>query len=188
MTLFEYLSVAVSILLSLGMVHILSRIKGILEAGRSYWIHTVQVGLILLLHPVYWWIFWGFRDASWTFPSFLMALIHPSLICVQATSLVPRDSLAVASWQDYYYRIHRSFFSVYAASMIAAATLGVLLRDAPLLHLDRLYQGIFLAVALIATFSSREDVHAVVALAMIAVIVLVSGTTLLRPVTAVDLP
>ena len=118
---------------------------------------------------------------SWTLPFFLMALVPPSLICVLATSLVPSDSSAVTSWRDHYFRIHRSFFSVYAASMISAATLGVLLRDAPLLHLDRVYQGIFLAVALIATFSSREDVHAVVALAMIAVIVLVSGTTLLRP-------
>ena len=49
MTLFEYVSVAVSILLSLGMVHILSRIKDVLDPGRSYWIHTTHVGIVVVL-------------------------------------------------------------------------------------------------------------------------------------------
>ena len=128
MTLFEYLSVAVSILLSLGMVHILSRIKDILEGGRVYWIHAVHVGLILSLHPVYWWMFWGYRDVSWTLPFFLIALVPPSLICVLATSLVPRDSSAISSWRDHYFRIHRFFFGLYAAFVVSVATQSVLLR------------------------------------------------------------
>ena len=181
MTLFEYLSVAVSILLSLGMVHILSRIKDVLEGGRRYWIHTVHVGLVLVLHPFYWWAFWGFRDASWTLPFFLMALIPPSLICVLATSLVPRDASAVASWRDHYFQIHRSYFAVYAAAVTILVTQSVLLRGVPLLDLGRVPQVIVLAIALVATVSSREKVHAVVALVMIAALVVASGTLLRSP-------
>ncbi len=170
------------------MVHILSRIKGILEAGRSYWIHTVQVGLILLLHPVYWWIFWGFRDVSWTLPFFLMALVPPSLICVLATSLVPSDSSAIASWRDHYFRIHRSFFALYVAFVVVVAAQMVLLRGDPLLDPSRFNQSILLAMLTVATLSSRERVHAVVALAMIALTVLSSATNLLSPVTPAGLP
>ncbi len=188
MTLFEYLSVAVSILLSLGMVHILSRIKGILEGGRSYWIHTVHVGLILLLHPVYWWMFWGYRDMSWTLPFFLMALVPPSLICVLATSLVPNDSSAIASWRDHYFRIHRSFFGLYAAFLVVVAAQNVLLRGDPILNLSRSFQSIVLAMFIAATLSSRVRVHVVVALALIAVTVVSSATTLLSPVTPTGLP
>ena len=188
MTLFEYLSVAVSILLSLGMVHILSRIKGVLEGGRSYWIHTVHVGLILLLHPVYWWMFWGYRDVSWTLPFFLMALVPPSLICVLATSLVPSDSSAIASWRDHYFRIHRSFFGLYVAFTVAVATQTVLLRGDPILDASRSFQSIVFAMFIVATLSSRVRVHAVVALALIAVTVVTSATTLLSPVTPTRVP
>ena len=188
MTLFEYLSVAVSILLSLGMVHILSRIKGILEGGRGYWIHLVHVGLILLLHPVYWWMFWGYRDVSWTLPFFLMALVPPSLICVLATSLVPNDLSAVASWRDHYFRIHRSFFALYAAFVSVVAMQTVLLRGDPLLNYSRSFQSIVLAMFIVAMLSNRERVHAVVAFGLIAVTVVTSGTTLLSPITPTPPP
>ena len=188
MTLFEYLSVAVSILLSMGMVHILSRIKGVLEGGRSYWIHTIHVWLILLLHPVYWWMFWGYRDVAWTLPFFLLALVPPSMICILATSLVPSDASAIASWRDHYFRIHRSFFALYAAFVVVVVAQTVLLRGDPILNPGRYFQSTLVALFIAATLSSRVRVHAVVALVVIAITIVSSGTTLLSPVSPTGLP
>jgi len=146
MTLFEYLSVAVSILLSLGMVCLLSRIRE-------------------------------------SFPFFLLALVAPSLICVQATSLVPRDASNVRSWREYYFRIHGSFFAVYASIIAAIAVQAWLLRGVSISDPSRLYQAFVFSGAVAAAFTKRESVHALVALAMLLAIAVAAGTLLTRPVT-----
>ena len=183
MTLFEYVSVAVSILLALGMVHILSRIKDVVDRGRIYWVHTAHVGIILVLHPIYWWIFWGFRDVSWNFPLFLLALVGPSLICVMATSVVPRETSAVSSWRIHHFEIHRSLFPLYAVLLLVMSTQGWLHRGVSFLDPSRIPLGLFFIGAIVGTFSGREQVHAAVVIVMIAISVVGAGTFLLAPVT-----
>ena len=182
MTLFEYVSVAVSILLSLGMVHILSRIKDVVDRGRIYWVHTAHVGIILVLHPFYWWIFWGFRDVSWNFPLFLLALVAPSLVCVMATSIVPRETSAVSSWRIHYFEIHRSLLPLYAVLVLVMATQGWLNRGVSFLDPSRIMLGLIVIGAIVGTFSEREPVHVAVVIGMIAILVVAAGTQFLAPV------
>jgi hypothetical protein len=188
MTLFEYISVAISILLSLGMVHILSRAREVLEPGKRYWVHIVQVGLLLAVHPLYWWIFWGFREnVSWNLPLFLYFLVGPSLLCVAATSLVPRDPPSVA-WRDYYYLVHRSYFVVLAMFTLHVAVQGWLLHGRSWLDPSRLFQGLVVAACLVGAFSRREQAHVAIAVAMLALISAATGTLLFRPLTALGSP
>ena len=50
MTLFEYLTVAVSIVLALGVVRLIEGLGPASEATRRYWVHFVYVVLFVLMH------------------------------------------------------------------------------------------------------------------------------------------
>jgi hypothetical protein len=71
-TLFEYLSVATSIVLSISAAQLITILRAVLRPGRRYWVHTLWTVLALFGHLVIWWEFWGYRDvASWNLPQFV---------------------------------------------------------------------------------------------------------------------
>ncbi len=97
MTLFEYLTVAVSIVLSLAVVRIFGGFRSAINQKTRYWVHLVWLFLILYACALFWWVLWGARDATWNFPLFLYVLIGPGLLYMQASALVPADPDNVTS-------------------------------------------------------------------------------------------
>ena len=67
MSLFEYVTVAVSIVLGLGVAHLLGNARPVLDRGHRYWLHALWVATLLLLHALEWWALWSFREARWSF-------------------------------------------------------------------------------------------------------------------------
>jgi hypothetical protein len=66
MTLFEYIAVAVSIVLSFGAVHLLDGLPQALDRARSLWPQTLLVINLLWLHVHFWWVFWSYhRVETW---------------------------------------------------------------------------------------------------------------------------
>jgi hypothetical protein len=55
MTLFEYVTVAVSIVLSFGVVRLLDGLRAAALPECRYWVHLAWIPTKLLNHALYWW-------------------------------------------------------------------------------------------------------------------------------------
>ena len=125
MTLFEYISVAFSIVLLLGAASLLGALRRIFAEGRRYWVHATWVVTVLFLHAVVWWSLWSFGAVeSWTLPSFLLVLLQPVSLYLIASLLVGDEPATTESWRAHFFRIRRWLFAarfVYMAAVVLAA-------------------------------------------------------------------
>jgi hypothetical protein len=163
MSLFEYLAVPFSIVLSFAVVRILGGISDVLARPRAYWVHAAWVIHKLLFLAYVWWNTWSYRDVSWSFLSFLAVLVSPSLLYYQASALVPAQPSSVGSWRDHFYRVRQQFFGAEIAWSLLILLNTTFIVGVPLLHPARITQAIALLIAVAAISTSRHAVHGVLA-------------------------
>lgn len=164
MTLFEYITVAFSIVLSLGAASLLAGLRRIFAPGRRYWVHGVWVATILFSHAVVWWSLWSYNLVEvWTLPTFLLVLLQPVLLYLLASLLVGDEPATTESWHAHFFRVRTWFFVVrllYVCAIIGASSqlLGI-----SLLHPARLIGATHLALSVVGIGTSSERVHGVLA-------------------------
>lgn len=167
MTLFEFLTVAVSIVLALGIVRLVEGLGDALNAGSRYWVHLILVVSLIVTHLFYWWSLWIFREGvTWNFGSFIFVILGALVLYSAATALIPRDSTAVRSWKEHYFRVHRRLFLV-AAVFPAHGFLALVLlrgRTPPISVCVAAIGGI--GLNLVGAFSESERVHKCLAAAI----------------------
>ncbi len=121
MTLFEFLSVAVSIVMALSAGQLLSNLREVFDPSRRYWVHAMWVAHLLILHILTWWSLWAYRDIqSWNLVTFMVVLIPPGLLFVCTSALVPNSSSTVASWDAHFFEVRRWFFAARSLFLIGA--------------------------------------------------------------------
>ena len=110
MTLFEYLAIAFSLVLSFSAIRLVGGLPHALRREGRYWVHVAfVVGLLFSVTNAFW-VFWSFREISWNYPKFLLALLNPGILYLLAATLVPENPETVRSWRDHYYAVRRRFF------------------------------------------------------------------------------
>ena len=161
MTLFEYLSVGYSIVLSLTVVRLLGGLSAAVVIGRRYWIHIFWIGFVLIRSLLFWWSFWSNHDVeSWNFFSFSLVLLAPGILFVMASMLIPDDAGSILSWRVHFYAIHRRFFITMALSLLIVVAQSHVLLDVPLLHPLRAFQASFFVFSLIGAATKSARFHA----------------------------
>ena len=123
MTFFEYLAVLLSIVIGLGLTHILRGATRLIQhPGRYklYWVHLVWafnsfVGLIFF----WWWEFSLVRMEQWTFALYLFVVFYAVLYYVMCALLFPSDLEGYDGFQDYFMSCRRWFFGVLALAYLA---------------------------------------------------------------------
>jgi hypothetical protein len=118
-TLFEYISVGVAIVLSFGVVRILDGAPFALERKKRYWPHFLWLAIKFENHFVFWWLSWGTRDADWQFLNFLAQLGTPVVLYLQASTLVTPTPGAITDWRAHFYATRRRFFGLNVAYLFA---------------------------------------------------------------------
>ena len=92
---FGYLSVLISIILGLGITQLLTGVGRTIAARdrvRGYWPALVWAGFLFLVHVQTWWVLYGMRDhRGWTFGTFLVVLVQPSLLYLLSALVLPHD-------------------------------------------------------------------------------------------------
>jgi hypothetical protein len=123
MTPFEHLAVLISIILGLGITHLLTAIHHLIVARsrvRLYWLSLAWTGLMLVSQIEWWWASFALRHATtWNFFYFLFVLMSPVLLYLAAAFVLP----GIEPGKDYdlrahYYRNARWFFIIVAASPV----------------------------------------------------------------------
>jgi hypothetical protein len=116
MEMFNYVMVLASVIIGLGVAHLLQGVGGIVQhphREKVYWVHLVWV-LVVFLRAIFWWWF-EFRlseTAQWTFTLYLFVLGYAVLIYLWCALLFPRDLVGYEGFRDYFYSRRRWFFGL----------------------------------------------------------------------------
>ncbi len=169
MTQFEFISVAVSIVLALSAARLLAALPHVLAPGRRYWIHALWSLALLFAHMDFWWSIWIYREIDpWTFTGFAVVMLTPALLFLTVSSLVSDSPTTIASWRTHFYARHRVFFSLYFAtvSTIPLRQL-IVLGDASAPHVEGLpallvaaLMLVGLAIPVLGIITTNERAHA----------------------------
>ncbi len=137
MSTFEYLSVLLSIIVGVGITHMimgLGRLVSHASGRRIYWVHLLWTLNIALYLVVYWWWAINLRTLDeWSFLPFLVVLLEPSLLCLAGAILYPVSMPPDLEYKTHFYRSRRAFFSVIVAISVSELIIG--LYSAPTGHL-----------------------------------------------------
>ncbi|HEX8500603.1 MAG TPA: hypothetical protein VF659_08435 [Pyrinomonadaceae bacterium] len=117
---FGYVSVIFSVVIGLGLSHLLTGVVELFKARgrvRFYWVHLLWVALTFVGHIFLWWTMWNLRLLrDWNFFSFLLLLLAPVLMYAAASFLIPKvEAGASINLRDYFYENRPAFFGVAAA-------------------------------------------------------------------------
>lgn len=179
---FRYLTVMVSMILGLGMTQLFAGIGNLVQIRRRvklYWLHTVWVLLLIVLHVHLWWMFWALRGvADWTYAGFLYVLIGPGTLVIASHSIIPELLGERIDAEKYYFDTSRLFFGILTAGAAWFMFLEPILGTQPFFVPVRLMQAI--AVVALGCCSASKDRRLHAAAAGVIVAVLVTAIALAR--------
>lgn len=181
MTLFEYLTVLFSIVLSLAIVRLLGGLSAALDPTLRYWPHAAFVLFTVLSATMSWWNFWAFRHVEWNLGAFFLTLTVPASIYLQAAALIPNNVAAVRSWEVHYEASRRTYFIALAAFLVLSIVVSRILLGLSLTHPIRFGQGAALILATVGTFSSSRRIHELLPWLFFALLLLVGSVFFLEP-------
>ena len=119
MEMFNYVMVLASVIIGLGIAHLLQGVGGIVQHPRRekiYWVHLLWVAVIFL-RAIFWWWF-EFRlsqTPQWTFTLYLFVIGYAVLIYLLCALLFPRDLEGYDGFKDYFYSRRPWFFGLLLA-------------------------------------------------------------------------
>jgi hypothetical protein len=173
MTIFEYLLVLISIIVGLGLTHILGgvgRIVSHLGRRKVYWVHLLWVGWAFIWLILFWWFqFQRSRTELWTPTDYLFLVLFAVAIYLFCVILLPGESPDGVDYRRYYYSRRRWIFGLWLAVMWFNLFENLNLLD---WSQNQVIGVLFLHAAitglgLIAAFSTKERFHAALGVAWI---------------------
>ena len=164
MTIFEYLSVAVSILLSLAAVRLIIGLPYAAASPHRYWVHLVYLVAVAVQTILIWWNSWAYRQVQeWLLPDFVLILLIPATLYFIVGTLVPDNPSTVVSWKMHFYQIHTRFFLAYILLFLLFSLSSFSLLGLPLLHPQRIAHVVGIAACALGAYSTSERLHAALA-------------------------
>jgi len=169
MTLFEYLTVAVSIVVGLAAARLMDALPHVLVKGRRYWVHATITLLCLASLGNSWWVFWSFHVVSeWTSAEFFLVLLIFGLHYSIAGLLASSAASSVESWREYFSEIRVRLFSLGLAWIVLISLQNWILLDVPWWHSTRLVELAGICTMSVGAVSASPRVHAAIAILMTA--------------------
>jgi hypothetical protein len=166
---FEFVAAFFSVVLGLGVAHLLSGISGLLEARvrvRTYWVHSAWVlaTILLLIHS--WWGMWSLKAATaWSYPAFLCLVAYLIALYLISTLLLPRvPEHGPVDLGGHFDTIRPVFLSFFAAVFVLATVLNYTLFAADLLSIFIVIPGIASVLILVGAVIRNRPYNAALAL------------------------
>lgn len=122
MDIYEYVSVLTSIIIGLGIAHLLRGIAKIIQhPGRHavYWVHLVWVGFMFVQMAFWWW--WQFNLVDlpvWQFQNYMFLLIYAVILFLVCALLFPSDLDDYSGFEEYYFSRRKWFFGLFGTSFL----------------------------------------------------------------------
>ena len=169
MSIFEFLTVAASIVLALGIGKLTSSIPYVFNVRKSDWLHALFFVFLVIAHIVVWWRVWLLNVVpSWNILQFAVLMGSPLSLYLAATALVSSNPEQVGDWKEYFEE-----HSHWIISAIAAIVFFGLLRSYVVLKITpEWWSFAIFAIYVGAAISRRRMVHIVIIFPTILYIVL----------------
>ena len=119
MGVFEYVSVLTSIVVGLGVTHLLQGVAtSIQHPGRSrtYWVHLLWVAYMFFQAIFFWW--WEFaleNLETWTFQVYVFVIFYAVIIYLLCALLFPHDLEGYSGYEEYFFSRRAWFFGLMIA-------------------------------------------------------------------------
>jgi len=167
MSLFEFVTVMVSMILALCLGHLLQSASFLAKTERDVRHHlpyTLWSVLILLTVVNHWWSLWDMRAVDWNYVSFLYILVSPVLISFATGLLAPAQAgTGPIDLATHFDRVRRLFAGILTAYVL------VMWFDGPLFAGQAVFGKIgvmhipIIAANLMPALTASHRVHAVAA-------------------------
>ena len=183
---FEFVAAFFSVVLGLGVAHLLGGVSGLLEARgrvRTYWVHSAWVlaTILLLIHS--WWGMWSLKAASsWSYPAFLCFVAYLIALYLISTLLLPRvPEHGPVDLGAHFDTIRPVFLSFVAAVFVLATVLNYTLFAVDLLSLFTVIPGVASVLILLGAVIRNRSYNAALVLFVLfgLLALMVSDTTTL---------
>ncbi|NIV18328.1 MAG: hypothetical protein GWN47_07905 [Woeseiaceae bacterium] len=164
MSIFEFLTVAISIVLALGLSLLISSIPHVFDPKKRDWLHSFIFLLLIFSHVVVWWRVWMLNSvSSWNIIQFMILIGSPLSLYLAATALVSTTPHRIDDWKAYFSDRSQWFFAAFAATIFFG-----ILRSYYILGVMPEWWG-FLALAVNsgAALSKSREIHIAVAFSLI---------------------
>jgi hypothetical protein len=156
MSIFEFITVAVSIVLALGLSLLISSIPHVFSPKKRDWLHESVFVLLVFSHIVVWWRVWILNSvSSWNIVQFMILIGSPLSLYLAATALVSNRPDQVDDWKSYF-----SDHVQWAFAALAAAIFFGILRSYYIIGVVPEWWG-FLALVLYAgaALTRKREIH-----------------------------
>ena len=110
MTQFEYISIAISMVMALGVARLLDTLGPALRRESRSWIHVGWILQKFITHLLWWWGMWTARDADWNLGLYTAELVAPVILFLQASALARPSDRSPGSWEARFFEIRIPFF------------------------------------------------------------------------------
>jgi len=166
MTLFEYLSVFLSVIMGLGVTHILVGLSKTIHYRKSLqlsWVHTLWAINILIYIVIIWWgMFWWSKQIDWSFFEFLLLLLYSIALFLAASLLFPWDMPRNFDFNLHFVETRIWFFTVFFFAWCLDIPETLLKAEEGVRALPEIYLGMItvqIILSAVAIFWSNMAYH-----------------------------
>lgn len=180
MSLFEFISSMISVLIALAIAQLLvsvGRLAQNHQRVRSYLPYTLWTVAIFLISFLHWWSLWDFRDLAWNSAMFFFSLFGPLLLFFSVTLLSPEVHPGddTVDLEKHFLKMRILFLSVFLVALLFLAADGPLFGSEPLFNSLRAAQGFLILCIVSALFSDRKAVQIIAPSLVVMVLVVGAG-------------
>jgi len=170
MGVFEYLGVLLSVIMGLGVTHILAGLSKAIHHRKTIrfsWVHAVwSINTLIYIVIIWWGMFWWSGQLEWQFFHFLLLIVYAIILFFAASLMFPWDLSPDFDFEAHFYDTRPWFFSVLVAAWCLDIPETVLksedgLRDLPEAYVYMLVTQISCAV--LGAFWSNRIYHRIYA-------------------------
>ena len=166
MSLFEYVSIPVSLILTFGIARLLSGFPYLLSGRGTYWVHTLWCVQALLNYLLFWWLHWNLSSyETWTLGSYLLILLYPALCYLGATIFMPAEASHETDWHAYFFRARRMIFGVSTLATTTLILTGIALGGLSWSNPGTFVGGLAISIYVVGFMTAHETAHKVIVLA-----------------------
>ncbi len=186
MGVFEYLSVLVSIVVGLGLTHLLVSVTRVIHArhtARVYWVQLVWALNITLWLMAFWWFTFALNVVSeWNYGLYAFLLVYAALLYVLAALLFPHDPPEDQDYETHFFANRRWFFGALTLFALVDVIDFVVKIDSGAQFVTlvpyALFIGPILALSVAAFFIQHRGFHAFFALFVLTWLIGMTALTL----------
>jgi len=131
MDVYLHVRVLLSMILGLGVGHLLRGVSRIVQHPKKikvYWVHLVWV-LFLFLYMIHfwWWEFYLQKVSEWTFPLYFFLALYATLLFLLCSLFFPDEMSDYDGYRDYYYSRKQWIFTLMTI-LFAADTIDTFIK------------------------------------------------------------